>query len=60
MDRINEADDKKYKKDKGYHPATYPVELAEHCIKLSGLKEGVIVDPFVGTGTTIQAVKASK
>jgi len=45
------------KKDKGYHPATYPVELAEHCIKLSGLTEGVIVDPFVGTGTTIQAVK---
>ena len=45
------------KKEKGHHPATYPLELVEHCIKLSNKKEGVVLDPFVGSGTTLKAIK---
>jgi site-specific DNA-methyltransferase (adenine-specific) len=45
------------KSSKGYHPATFPQELVENCIKLSNIKTGVILDPFVGTGTTIKAAK---
>ena len=45
------------KKQKGYHPATFPEGLVEHCIKISDVKQGVIVDPFVGSGTTIRTAK---
>ena len=34
------------------HPAIYPEKLVEKCIKVSGLKNGIILDPFSGTGTT--------
>jgi len=43
----------KSKKDKFHHPAIFPDELVEHCLKLSDLpKESIILDPFLGTGTT--------
>jgi site-specific DNA-methyltransferase (adenine-specific) len=47
------------KKERGGHPASYPVELAEKCIKLcmGDSKEGNVLDPFVGTGTTLVAAK---
>ena len=47
------------KKERGGHPASYPVELAEMCIKLcmGQSKEGKILDPFLGTGTTLVAAK---
>lgn len=47
------------KKERGGHPASYPVELAERCIKLcmGDLTEGRILDPFLGTGTTLVAAK---
>ena len=33
------------------HPATFPVKLAENCIKLHGVKRStVVLDPFVGIG----------
>ena len=38
--------------DRGNHPATYPVELVDKCIKFSGIKEGILVDPFMGSGTS--------
>ena len=39
--------------DRGGHPATFPVALAERCILLHGVETGLrVVDPFVGTGTT--------
>jgi site-specific DNA-methyltransferase (adenine-specific) len=45
-------------KHRGSHPATYPVALIEQCIKFSGLKSGVLVDPFMGSGTSaVAAVK---
>lgn len=45
------------KKVKGNHPATFPDELVEHCIKVSGIKEGTVLDIFVGSGTTIKVAK---
>jgi DNA modification methylase len=45
-------------KHRGSHPATYPVALIEQCIKFSGLDSGVLVDPFMGSGTSaVAAVK---
>jgi site-specific DNA-methyltransferase (adenine-specific) len=46
------------KTERGGHPASYPVELAETCIKLClGDKKGNVLDPFIGTGTTLVAAK---
>lgn len=45
------------KNEKGNHPATYPIELVEHCVKLSNKKEGFVLDPFIGSGTTLKAIK---
>jgi site-specific DNA-methyltransferase (adenine-specific) len=39
-------------KQRGSHPATFPVALAEQCILFSGVKNGVVLDPFMGSGTT--------
>ena len=46
------------KEARGGHPASYPVELAEMCIKLAiGSEKGTVLDPFLGTGTTLVAAK---
>lgn len=47
------------KKERGGHPASYPVELAEFCIKLcfGDTKDGKVLDPFLGTGTTLVAAQ---
>lgn len=44
---------------RGGHPATFPEQLPDMCIKYSGIKKGSkVYDPFIGTGTTIvSAVK---
>lgn len=42
-------------KHRGSHPATYPVALVEQCIKFSGVTSGVLVDPFMGSGTSAVA-----
>jgi len=40
------------------HPAGFPIELPENCIKLHGIKEDtVVLDPFLGAGTTLLACK---
>ncbi len=40
------------------HPATFPVELAEQCIKLHGAESGLVVmDPFLGIGHSAVAAK---
>jgi len=47
------------KEERYNHPATFPVELPRMCIKLSGIPKGsLVVDPFVGTGTTLVACQA--
>jgi len=42
-------------KHRGSHPATYPVALIENCIQFSGVTSGVLVDPFMGSGTSAVA-----
>jgi site-specific DNA-methyltransferase (adenine-specific) len=37
------------------HPAGFPIALPEYCLKLTGIKEGLVLDPFMGTGTTLVA-----
>lgn len=39
-------------KDRGSHPATYPTKLVENCIDFSGKKNGILIDPFMGSGTS--------
>ena len=40
------------------HPATFPVELAENCIRLHGLRdELVMLDPFLGIGNSAVAAQ---
>lgn len=39
-------------KHRGSHPATFPVKLVEDSIKFSGLKTGLLLDPFMGSGTS--------
>tara|TARA_A100001035_G_scaffold229285_1_gene190878 strand:+ start:31011 stop:31769 length:759 start_codon:yes stop_codon:yes gene_type:complete len=34
------------------HPAIFPKQLVEQCIKISSLQSGIILDNFMGTGTT--------
>lgn len=35
------------------HPATFPVQLAKHCILLHGIdRETVVMDPFLGLGSS--------
>jgi site-specific DNA-methyltransferase (adenine-specific) len=43
------------KQDKYNHPSSFPVELAARCIKLHGVAEAVVLDPFLGSGTTLVA-----
>lgn len=41
----------------GGHPATFPLELPLMCIRLTGITDGVVMDPFVGSGTVMQAAR---
>jgi site-specific DNA-methyltransferase (adenine-specific) len=37
------------------HPAPYPVELPRRCIKLFSFVGDTVLDPFLGSGTTLVA-----
>ena len=39
------------------HPAPFPFELPYRCIKLYTFPNDLVVDPFVGSGTTCLAAK---
>ena len=42
--------------DRSGHPCVFPIELAERCIRLHGVKRDMLVlDPFCGVGTTMVA-----
>ena len=43
--------------DKQLHPATFPESLCEFFIKAFTNEEGVVIDPFMGSGTTGVACK---
>lgn len=44
-------------RDKDVHPAVYPVALPVHFIKLFTHEGELVLDPFVGIGTTLLAAK---
>jgi len=44
-------------RDKKKHPATYPIALAKRCIELFTHAGELVVDPFVGSGTTLVAAQ---
>jgi len=39
------------------HPCPYPVELVERCVKLYSHKGAIVLDPFLGSGTTLLACR---
>jgi site-specific DNA-methyltransferase (adenine-specific) len=45
------------KAEKFHHPSTFPVALPRWCIRLHGRQNGVVLDPFMGTGTTLLAAQ---
>ncbi len=67
IDNINDVMDKSFligkptKQEKGYynfHMTVKPLAICEHLIKLSAFsKDAVILDPFMGSGTTAVAAK---
>ena len=44
-------------RDKNAHPATYPIALAARCISLFSHEGELVLDPFVGSGTTLVAAR---
>jgi site-specific DNA-methyltransferase (adenine-specific) len=45
------------KSEKFHHPSTFPVALPRWCIRLHGHPNAVVLDPFMGTGTTMVAAE---
>lgn len=44
-------------RDKDLHPATYPIALSSRCIELFTHKGELVLDPFVGSGTTLVSAR---
>lgn len=44
-------------RDKTLHPATFPISLARRVIDLFTHRGELVLDPFVGSGTTLQAAR---
>jgi len=42
---------------KFHHPSTFPVALPRWCIRLHGRENPLVLDPFMGTGTTMVAAE---
>lgn len=66
VDGINEIMDKYFlvpkptvqeKGEFNTHPAVKPVALCEHLIRLATLEGAIVLDPFIGSGTTAIAAK---
>ncbi|HTW25752.1 MAG TPA: site-specific DNA-methyltransferase [Acetobacteraceae bacterium] len=45
------------KAQKYHHPSGFPVELPQRCIQLHGVANAVVLDPFMGAGTTLIAAQ---
>jgi DNA modification methylase len=44
-------------RDKDLHPATFPISLAKQVIKLLSHQGELVLDPFIGSGTTLVAAQ---
>jgi site-specific DNA-methyltransferase (adenine-specific) len=42
------------------HPAPFPVELPRRCIKLFSFVDDLVLDPFMGSGTTLVAARRER
>jgi site-specific DNA-methyltransferase (adenine-specific) len=40
-----------------HHPSPFPTALAERCIKLHGRPQAIVLDPFLGIGSTLVAAQ---
>jgi len=40
-----------------WHPCPFPMEIARRCILASCPQDGIVLDPFMGSGTTLVAAK---
>jgi site-specific DNA-methyltransferase (adenine-specific) len=47
----------KSKAQKFDHPAGFPIDLPKRCIRLHGRTDAVVLDPFLGAGTTLVAAE---
>ena len=45
------------KAEKFHHPSTFPLALPRWCIRLHGRETPVVLDPFMGAGTTLVAAE---
>jgi site-specific DNA-methyltransferase (adenine-specific) len=45
------------KAQRDHHPSPFPVELPERCIKLHGGESPLVLDPFLGVGSTLLAAQ---
>ncbi len=45
------------KSQKFDHPAGFPIGLPDRCIRLHGVADAVVLDPFLGAGTTLVAAE---
>jgi site-specific DNA-methyltransferase (adenine-specific) len=45
------------KSQKFNHPAGFPVDLPKRCLQLHGVEDSVVLDPFLGAGTTLIAAE---
>jgi len=52
FDRVNNMTKNKFRID---HPCVYPTPLIERIIKMSSNKGDWVLDPFLGSGTTLVA-----
>ena len=43
------------KKGAGGHPAAFPIELPRRCVKLFSFVDDIVLDPFLGSGSTLIA-----
>ncbi len=48
------------KKGAGGHPAPFPIELPKRCLKLFSFVGDVVLDPFLGSGSTLIAAYLNK
>ncbi len=48
------------KKGAGGHPAPFPIELPKRCIKLFSFIDDIVLDPFLGGGSTLIASYLNK
>ncbi len=44
-------------RDKDIHPATYPIALSTRCMELFTHRGELVLDPFVGSGTTLVSAR---